>query len=163
MNIFCPQTPPYLYQFIDDACHYLKIHRLKRDLHVSLPKKISGCYGCCWGDEESVEIEIARTLWKKPIPLETQLKTLCHEMVHAKQFFRKELIGPIFNKRDGMVDLWKGREFSEKYVKEKFSKYEEIPWEKEAYKLENKIYEYCISLQPALLLKLQKGTRKETH
>ena len=54
------------------------------------------------------------------------MQTLAHEMVHAKQYLRGEL--------NGWTNSWKGR-------KPRNYKYENAPWEKEAYKLEMKLYE----------------------
>ena len=53
---------------------------------------------------------------------------LAHEMVHLKQFVRKEL----WDYETGQVQ-WKSRTFSR-------TKYDDQPWEKEAYRLEEKLY-----------------------
>ena len=53
---------------------------------------------------------------------------LAHEMVHLKQFVRKEL----YDYETGKVQ-WKKRMYGNVH-------YEDQPWEKEAYRLEEKIY-----------------------
>ena len=57
------------------------------------------------------------------------LTWLAHEMVHLKQFVRKEL----WDYESGRVQ-WKSRSFGR-------VKYDDQPWEKEAYRLEGELYE----------------------
>ena len=57
------------------------------------------------------------------------LTWLAHEMVHLKQFVRGEL----FDYENGRVQ-WKSRSFGR-------VKYDDQPWEKEAYRLEGELYE----------------------
>ena len=57
------------------------------------------------------------------------LTWLAHEMVHLKQFVRGEL----FDYENGRVQ-WKSRTFGRVH-------YTDQPWEKEAYRLEDKLYE----------------------
>ena len=57
------------------------------------------------------------------------LTWLAHEMTHLKQFVRKEL----YDYQDGSVQ-WK----SKRYIRN--LKYDDMPWEKEAYRLEGKLY-----------------------
>ena len=56
------------------------------------------------------------------------LTWLAHEMVHLKQFVRKELCDYV----TGRV-LWKSRCYGKIH-------YNDMPWEKEAYRLEDKLY-----------------------
>ena len=55
---------------------------------------------------------------------------LAHEMVHLKQFVRGEL----WDYESGRVQ-WKSRAYSKKV------RYKDQPWEKEAYRLEEELYE----------------------
>ena len=57
------------------------------------------------------------------------LTWLAHEMVHLKQFVRKEL----YDYESGRVQ-WKSRCYGK-------IRYSDMPWEKEAYRLENELYE----------------------
>ena len=57
------------------------------------------------------------------------LTWLAHEMVHLKQFVRKEL----WDYESGRVQ-WKSRSFGR-------VNYDDQPWEKEAYRLEGKLYD----------------------
>ena len=80
-----------------------------------------GAWGYCNGDTHDIDIDINRT-----ISFEDQMQTLAHEMVHAKQFLRKELDG----------NLWKKRNYDN-------VEYDDQPWEKEANRLEERLYKKC--------------------
>ena len=70
-------------------------------------------------DNRTFELEI-----DKKIKLNDFVTTLCHEMIHVKQYARNEING---------VDLcWKGRNIS------KDTDYWNYPWEKEAYRLQKR-------------------------
>ena len=70
-------------------------------------------------DNRTFEIEV-----DKNIKLNDFVTTLCHEMIHVKQYARKEING---------VDLcWKGRNIP------KDTDYWNLPWEKEAYRLQKR-------------------------
>ncbi len=56
------------------------------------------------------------------------MRTIAHEMVHCKQYFRYEL--------NGWSGSWKG-------TKPRNYKYDNAPWEREAYKREDELYEKC--------------------
>ena len=74
---------------------------------------------CLMGDDNrEFEIEIANHLTIKEL-----VTTLCHEMVHVKQYARKEMTD------DRMI--WKKRQVPEKTC------YYDLPWEKEAYRLQD--------------------------
>lgn len=76
--------------------------------------------GYCDYDEDGVTIFINSKMDKKKI-----LVTLFHEMVHAKQFIRKELVLP---ENSTQPSRWLGKEYDVPYF--------ESPWEQEAYELE---------------------------
>jgi len=109
--------------YVINLCKELNIHRLRnREITIRFKSVMEDdAWGYCIGDVYDVDIQINRT-----IPFEDQMQTLAHEMVHAKQFLRKELDG----------NLWKKRNY-EKCV------YEHQPWEKQANALEEKLYKRC--------------------
>lgn len=110
-------------EYVSRLCKELKIHKLRKpEITIHFKSVLADdAWGYCHGDSTDIEIEINRT-----IPFEDQMQTLAHEMVHAKQFLRKELNG----------NLWKKRNYDHR-------EYEEQPWEKEANKLEEKLYKRC--------------------
>lgn len=117
------------------ACFYahivakaLKIHRLKRDITIQFVTRCEGdVLGYCWGDKDEAFIEIARNEGDRKISFLELMQTMTHEMVHAKQYFRKELF---FVENDR---YWKG-DFADDLG------YMEQPWEIEAYALEKQIF-----------------------
>ena len=76
--------------------------------------------GYCDYDEDGVTIFINPKMEKKKIVI-----TLFHEMVHARQFIRGELVIPEDGKQPSR---WFGKEYDVPYF--------ESPWEQEAYELE---------------------------
>lgn len=109
-----------VYDYVWDICKDLKIHRLNRDITIKYKSKLEDdAWGWAVGDTEECDIEINRTIeWHH------QLITLAHELVHAKQYFRKELDASF---------AWKGRNW-------KKCAYEWQPWERQAHALELKLY-----------------------
>jgi hypothetical protein len=115
-------------EYIHALAKELGINRLySKGIFVKFYTKLDhGAQGLCWGDHKShAEISIARTSNGDAFTLEEMMQTLAHEMVHAKQYLRRELCGYSFS--------WKGR-------KPRNYKYENAPWEKEAYGLEEELF-----------------------
>ena len=112
-----------VYAYVVNLCKALNVHRLRnREITIRFKRVMDDdAWGYCNGDVNDIEIEINRT-----ISFEDQMQTLAHEMVHAKQFLRKELDG----------NLWKKRNYEHR-------EYEDQPGEKEANKLEEKLYKRC--------------------
>ena len=104
------------------------IVKLSKDL-----KKKEKAYGFCHIIDDSLSrprefnIELDASMRH---PFSQILTWLAHEMVHLKQFVRKEL----WDYESGRVQ-WKSRAYSKKVH------YEDQPWEKEAYRLEGELYE----------------------
>lgn len=84
------------------------------------------CAGLCSGDKHGAEIEIARTSHGERYSYSEMIQTLCHELVHAKQFLKGELHGVNMNR-------WYKQDFSE-------VSYRKLPWEMEAYGSEKWLY-----------------------
>ncbi len=100
--------------------------KLTKDL-----KKNSGGYAFCYITGEvnkprEFEIELDASM---KFGLEEILKWLAHEMVHLKQFVKGELCD-----YENKKVQWKSKLLSDDMC------YEDMPWEKEAYRLETKLY-----------------------
>ena len=101
--------------------------KLTKDL-----KKKEKAYGYCHIIDDSLSrprefmIELDASMKYK---FDQILTWLAHEMVHLKQFVRKELC----DYENGRVQ-WKSRSFGRVH-------YDDQPWEKEAYRLEGELYE----------------------
>lgn len=66
----------------------------------------------------------------------TLFKTVCHECVHIKQYISKEL--EHVNLRQS---IWRGYVYNTTNIE-----YEDLPWEQEAFKLEEELYQ-CYATQ----------------
>ena len=92
------------------------------EIEVKICKFKSDCVGFCMMGDTNREIEIEVS---KDLTLKDFVTTVAHEMVHAKQYYRKEM--------DDFGTRWK-----KKTIKEG-TDYYDLPWEKEAYRLQDKL------------------------
>ena len=75
----------------------------------------------------------------KDLNLTDFIKCVLHEFVHLKQFVKLEMV-----EQDSGKTRWKGKSVSKK------TKYSDQPWEKEAYRLEQKLLWECLEQQEFL-------------
>ena len=103
------------------------------DITVKLTRCMekSNAMGYCLelDDHKTFEIELDKNL-----RLYDTVSTLCHELTHLRQYYRKEMV----NLNYGRV-RWK-----KKTYKESLS-YEKRPWEKEAFKIETQLAIDCFT------------------
>ena len=131
-----------LYRAVGNAVEFygevLLGKRMAKNVYVSVKltknlKKKEQAYGFCHIIDDSLSkprefmIELDASMRH---PFSQILTWLAHEMVHLKQFVRKEL----WDYESGRVQ-WKSRAYSKKVH------YDDQPWEKEAYRLESELYE----------------------
>ena len=114
-----------LSEYLYNLQRALGINRLHSKLiYITFRRSVDGdAMGYCTGDEKLVNIDIAKNGWE----FTDLMIAVAHEMVHAKQFLRKELV-------DGY--MYKGRNYWE-------CAYDQQPWEKSAYALEERLYNEC--------------------
>ena len=114
--------------YIVETIQYL-MPRLRRNVTVDI-QIVNVCenefYGLCWGDRSGSEIELPRNAYDQSFTLDEMMRNLAHELVHTKQLLRGEL------RRN---QWWKNDQSFTNTV------YGKQPWEKEAYNLEDKIYQ----------------------
>jgi hypothetical protein len=97
-------------------------------IKVKMTKEID-CYGyCCieYFDDDDNVIELTLEIQTGQSQEDT-IHTLAHEMVHVRQYVRGEL-------SDGM-DVWRGKKINAESID-----YEDQPWEIEAEKISDKLY-----------------------
>ena len=131
-----------LYQSVGNAVEFygevLLGKRMAKNVYVLVKltknlKKKEQAYGFCHITDDSLSrprefmIELDSSMKNS---FEQILIWLAHEMVHLKQFVRKEL----WDYESGSVQ-WK----SKRYVRS--PEYDDMPWEREAYRLEGELYE----------------------
>ena len=120
----------HIIHFIGDTFDYL-MPRLRRnvDIDIEIVNKIienPTHYAQCSGDYRSAEIILCRYDENgNRFSLDEMMLNLAHELVHAKQYFKREL-SPV-------RQTWKGKDHSK-------TSYARAPWEREAYGKEIKIY-----------------------
>lgn len=95
------------------------------DIELKLTKCNAYGYALCTDNHKTFEIEI-----QKGMKLYDLISTICHEMVHVKQYYRKELA------HRGIEHTWKNKLHVD-------TDYMDQPWEKEAFKLEEKLALEC--------------------
>jgi hypothetical protein len=96
------------------------------DITVNLKKMNDDAVGYCMMGDNNREFEIECS---KELTLKDLVTTICHEMVHVKQYARKEMND---NLVEGGCAVWRGKKVSPNTT------YYNLPWEKEAYKLQDK-------------------------
>lgn len=119
---------PYVYKVLKE----LGIHRFRRKCIIIqfVTECDSGAAGYTLDHCEDITyVEIARGVDGVKNGFLFMMKTLAHELVHVKQYWRKELCG------DGGW-TWKGKNA-------KNYSYENQPWEKEAYGREDELFNKC--------------------
>lgn len=92
------------------------------EIEVVLKKMTDDAVGYCMMQDTNREFEIECS---KDLSLKDLVTTICHEMVHVKQYARKEMSDNGFT--------WKRKKISDK------TSYWDLPWEKEAYKMQDKL------------------------
>lgn len=113
-----------------NVVHYMIKHLMPRlrnlEVEVKFSKMTDDAVGYCMqlDNNRQYQIEISKDLNIKDLVM-----TVCHEMVHVKQYVRNEM-------REGQM-VWKKKEIA------KDTKYYDLPWEKEAYAMQAKLAKQC--------------------
>lgn len=129
-----------LIEYIERVAQHLCVH----DVDVDIVSRCAGdAGGYCDGDDDWCDIEIARNDAVGKIPMDQMMINIAHEMIHASQIQTGRLInkGFVMRKVDGVDALtlewiWEGQSYID-------TKYDDQPWEIEAYELEEKVYNIC--------------------
>lgn len=117
-----------------NVVHYMIKQLMPRLRNIEIEVKLTALTGdavgyCLMGDNNrDFELEIDKNLNIKDLVM-----TLCHEMVHVKQYVRKEM-----DDWNGLaVARWKNKTVLPN------TNYYDLPWEKEAYELQAKLAKMC--------------------
>jgi len=125
-----PLTEIYIQALLKE----LDLHKLRSfPLQIQFSRVLDDCIGLCEGSKKYVMITIATYDEGRKLTYLEMMRTLAHELVHARQFIRGQLNASL----DGWK--WKGR-FANNY------EYTNQPWEKEAYRLEKILFLKCFPL-----------------
>lgn len=116
-------------EVVEAVVHWCIKKLMPRVRTLEIEVKLTNCssYGYCLeaDDHKTFELEI-----RKGLNLYDLISTVCHEMVHVKQYYRKELCPS--HKR------WKTKRMPSDGLD-----YMDQPWEKEAFKLEGVLALEC--------------------
>lgn len=130
-----PKQPSYLGDFIEAAADSLNMRGMDNLLRFRFVRHIQNnprMLGICYSEPGECEIHIVRHPTKKA-RRDIILKTIAHEMIHAHQFFTGRLKIDYINRNWCWV--WEGSRYTGVCRSEP-----SLPWEKEAYFMENVIY-----------------------
>jgi len=105
-----------------EMIHALMPRMRTLEIEVQIKKLTGDAVGWCMMEDTNREFTIEVS---KDLTLKDFVTTVCHEMVHVKQYARKEI--------DGYGEKWKGRKITPK------TDYYDLPWEKEAYRMQDKL------------------------
>ena len=113
------------------------------DIEVRLNRRIEDAEGYCLSeDHKTFELEMDPRLSDKELAI-----TVFHEMVHVRQYFKRQLRDEAF----GNVKTWLGKMYCEDTVG-----YYKLPWEKEAFKLQEVLFKQFSKPQPVAKRKVPK-------
>lgn len=112
------------------AKYFSRYRNLLIDFHIKKNLlKESGADGLCFAVNthrpREYEIEIHSEL-----SFEDYIKTIIHELIHVKQYLKGELVD---RSRGRAKTLWLGKDHTK-------TSYSKQPWEREAYRLQEKLY-----------------------
>ena len=136
-----------LIAYVERVYNYLGLDKFEDCFfELDFVKECSGgAGGYCNGDDEEVQVELARQDYVGRIPKKNLLINIAHELVHAHQLASGRLInkGFVFRNYDEngskvmtTKQIFEGKEYIG-------VRYDEQPWEIEAYQLEEVIYGVC--------------------
>ena len=120
-------------QKVADYCVVKMMPRMRKlEVLVTLKTlKSEGVEGWCMQqDDRLFDVEV-----EKNLSLKNLITCVCHEMVHVKQYARKEMVDYYDRKAQGRKIRWK------KTVYGYGTAYERQPWEKEAFKMQETLCE----------------------
>lgn len=137
-------TNQKLLAYVERVYNYLGLDEFE-DCFIDLDfvKECSGgAGGYCNGDDEEIQVELARQDAAGRIPMKDLMINIAHELVHAQQMASGRLVNKGFVFRDDNPGVMTTKQIfdGQEYVG---VNYKDQPWEIEAYNLEEVIYNEC--------------------
>jgi predicted metallopeptidase len=120
-------------EYVINCLRYLNLHRMtSKTVIIDFKSNLDGdAQGYCFAIDKVAEVTIGKKWAGRNLTFMEQMQTLAHELVHVKQYFRGEL------------SYGKTGEFCWKKRNAGGYKYENQPWEKEAFKMEKELFVEC--------------------
>ena len=117
-------------EICEKVVHYMITQLMPRmrtlDIEVQLKNLTGDAVGFCMMEENNRMFTIEAD---KKMGIKDLVTTICHEMIHVKQYARKEMTDDLV---ENGCAVWRGRKVNPN------TKYYDLPWEKEAYRLQDK-------------------------
>lgn len=131
--------------YLNAVAAVLNIFDTNTGIEVDFRKKCDGnAGGYCYGDQEEITIEIALNVQGEKLTEESIQRNIAHEMIHAEQIISGRLqdLGlQILDAGDSQVlakvAIWQGETHTN-------TKYDDQPWEKEAYAREEEVMQEAL-------------------
>lgn len=137
-------TNQKLLAYVERVYNYLGLDEFEECLiDLDFVKECSGgAGGYCNGDDEEIQVELARQDAAGRIPMKDLMINIAHELVHAQQMASGRLVNKGFVFRDDNPGVMTTKQIfdGQEYVG---VNYKDQPWEIEAYNLEEVIYNEC--------------------
>lgn len=137
-------TNQKLLAYVERVYNYLGLDEFEDCLiDLDFVKECSGgAGGYCNGDDEEIQVELARQDAAGRIPMKDLMINIAHELVHAQQMASGRLVNKGFVFRDDNPGVMTTKQIfdGQEYVG---VNYKDQPWEIEAYNLEEVIYNEC--------------------
>ena len=130
LDIYTDRYSDYIYS----VAGVLGIDAIEADLMFDFEKKLDAdAGGYCFGDKESVEIQIATHVQGEKLSEDTILQNIAHEMIHAQQIFTGRLqdLGLQLASAGDVQTLVKATIWEDETYTN--TPYDDQPWEQEAY------------------------------
>ena len=117
-------------EICEKVVHYMIGQLMPRmrtlEIDVQLKNLTGDAVGFCMMEENNRMFTIEAD---KKMGIKDLVTTICHEMIHVKQYARKEMTDDLV---ENGCAVWRGRKVNPN------TKYYDLPWEKEAYRLQDK-------------------------
>lgn len=136
-----PLFPRWAGPFIEQVADRLDMRDMNAQIRFFFVPEIEEdkrILGKCYAEKQNLcDIYIAHSAFSRKDSRELKLNTIAHEMVHAHQFLSGRLGVNYMNR--GWCWMWQGARYSDIDRTD-----EDLPWEREAYLMENVLYNEII-------------------
>lgn len=126
-----------IYNYVHKCAKFLGISSMSGHLEVEFVEDLGRFAGLVDGDEDQVDMSIANNFNGDRVDCQQMKINIAHEMIHAVQILTGRLVHTGLFLDDGVISykwIFDGEEYQN-------LKYNDQPWEDEAYEYEKEIYE----------------------
>lgn len=136
-NVDIAESPSYeMSTYVHKVAQLLGVSTLPGHVELEFVEDLGKFAGLVDGDEDQVDISIAKVFDGERVDEEQMKINIAHEMIHAVQILSGRLIHTGLSLQDGVMSykwIFDGEEYQN-------LKYTDQPWENEAYDNEEEVY-----------------------